>query len=432
MKNDYIARYSLNSGDYENLSLYEQRRYLIFAFFATIAVFVTLVRLFYINFLSGFDYDPIVKFINTIPFALCIYGTLVMNAKNYKKILMGSYLIMPIVISVAHYYTADEGLEYFILLYIIFTFFLFDKPIEVLIAFIYNSIHFLSISGRDFFYLSQKMNVLPYDSTLVIFNIVSGTVLMFLSFYIVKMQLWKYEKVLTDRTKEMEDLNELKDKVFSTIAHDLRSPMAANLTLLKGLENYDGATLKDYKSYIPAIRSSIEDTTELVFDLLTWAKNELQKNEPLLEKIYLKELVAETIKELQKKASEKNILLSGDLDENKFVIADKGALKIVLRNLVSNAIKFTASGGFVHVKSEINNGFLDIKIVDNGIGISADKLKLLFKDNFYTSRGTNNESGTGLGLIICDSLVKKSKGSIKIESEVNHGTMVIVSLPSLN
>lgn len=407
MKNDYIVRYSLNTGNYENLSLYEQRRYLIFSFFATVAILISFVRLTYVNFISGVAYDPVVKFINTIPFALCVLATLLMNSENYKKILTCAYLVMPIVISVTHYYTADEGVEYSILLFIIFTFFLFDRMIEVAIAFIYNSIHYISISGRDYFYLSQKMKVLPYDSSLVMFNITTGVILLFLSFYIVKMQLWKYEKVLTGRTREMEELNKMKDNVFSTVAHDLRSPMAANLSLLKGLENYKGATIKEYKGYISEIRASVEDTNDLVFDLLLWAKNELQKNEPVFEPVPVKDLAEQTIQELKKKADEKKITLLVNDKENKFVMADKNALKIVLRNLISNAIKFTPSGGCVKVRTNLNGENLDIIIEDNGIGISKEKLDLLFKDNFYSSKGTNNESGTGLGLIICNSLVKK-------------------------
>jgi len=103
-----------------------------------------------------------------------------------------------------------------------------------------------------------------------------------------------------------------------------------------------------------------------------------------------------------------------------------------ISNLIDNAIKYSIDKPEIVISTRQNRKGIIISVEDNGIGISPEKLKLLFKDNFYTSRGTNNESGTGLGLIICDSLVKKSKGYIKIESEENHGTMVVVSLPSLN
>ncbi len=432
MNYEKLLRYSLISSEYENLSIYEQRRYLTFSIFLSIALLLTFFRTVYINFLSPVDYEPIVKFINTIPFAFFVAASFFMNAKNYKTILTVCYLTIPFALSIAHYYTADKGLEYIVLLFIIFSFLFFDTKIELFISFIYNSIHFISISERSFFYLSQKMKVLPYDGPLFMYNIFTGSLLIFASFYVVKMQVWKYEKIITDRTKDVEEQNTLKDKVFSTIAHDLRSPIAGSLTLLKALENNTEVSLKDYKSYIPDIRASVEETDEIIFDLLTWAKNELQKSEPILEPVSIKQIAEETIKELSKKAQEKKINLISVVDEKTIAIADKNAMKIVLRNLISNAIKFTASGGTIHIQTKTNGITIDLMVEDNGVGIAPEKIKLLFKDNFYTSKGTNNESGTGLGLIICDSLVKKSKGLISVLSTMNVGTTFKVSLQSMN
>ncbi|MFT3844727.1 MAG: HAMP domain-containing sensor histidine kinase [Lacibacter sp.] len=431
MKTDYITRYSLHPGDYETLNSYEQRRYITFTFFSTIAIFVSFIRLVYVNFFSPVHYDSVVKFINTIPFALSILLSLIVNARNYKKVLIIMYFIIPVVLSVTHYYTGDEGVENFILLFIILAFFFFDKPVELLVAFFYNSIHYLIISHRDYFYLSGKVLLPPYDATLAIYNNVTSMLLIFLSFYISKMQLWKYEKTVTNRTIELENLNTFKDKIFSTIAHDLKSPMAANLTLLKGLENNKYLSNDQYKENIGDIRRSVENTNELVFDMLTWAKNELQKTEPVMEKLSLKDIVCEIKRELNYKAEEKNIQLTCSTDENATIVGDKNTVKIILRNLVSNAIKFTASGGNVNITSHHSLKKYSIIVEDNGIGIHPEKINSLFNGSLYTTKGTNNETGTGLGLVICNSLAKKFNGSLEIDSEINNGTRVKLSLPVL-
>jgi two-component system, sensor histidine kinase and response regulator len=429
MKADFIRKFSLHPGDYENLDSYEQRRYLTFFFFITLSVIIMFLRMFLITFLTKLDYDAEVLLINSLPFVICLIVSFITNAGNYRKMLIASFLLIPAVLSICHYYTADESIEFFILSYIVLAFFFFNKPVELIAAFLYNTIHFISLISRDYFYLSSKMKIIPYDGLLDVYNVVAGMLFTYLAFYIVKVQSWRYENILAERAREMEQLNYTKDKIFSTIAHDLKSPMAANLTLLKQLEKNTDIPLEEYRCYISEIRASVDETNNLVFDMLTWAKNEMQKTEPVITKVYVQELAAEIIKEVYKKAEEKRIELVCNINDDQFVYADRQSLKIVLRNLLTNALKFTASGGHVRLETVWNKDKFEIIVADNGIGMCVEKLKHITTGNMITTNGTNKETGTGLGLLICHSLIKKSNAVLKIYSQENVGTSVKLCFP---
>ena len=429
MKTDFIRNYSLHSGDYESLNSYEQRRYLTFAFFVTLSVIIAFCRLVITTFVSPIEYDIQVLFLNTLPLLASIVTSLVMTARNYYKVLVAFILIMPVILSVCNYYTADKNVEVFILTYIVLSFFFFDKVQELIASFLYNTIHLISIVNRDYFYLSGKMKVIPYDGALSVFNILSGMALLFFAFYIVKVQVWKYERVLIKRTLEMEELNHMKDKIFSTVAHDLKSPMAANLTLLKSLEKTTSVSPEDIRSYLAEIRTSVEETNNLVFDMLTWAKNEMQRTEPVITKIYIHELAREVMNEVKTKAKEKEIQLVCHIQDDEYMYADRPSLKIILRNLVTNALKFTASGGHVRLETVWKDGRFEIVVGDSGVGMSETKIKDLFSGNLFTTPGTNKEPGTGLGLLICNSLIGKSKGALHINSRENVGTEVKLCFP---
>ncbi|HET9571813.1 MAG TPA: hybrid sensor histidine kinase/response regulator [Bacteroidales bacterium] len=239
------------------------------------------------------------------------------------------------------------------------------------------------------------------------------------------------EILVKERTAELANANATKDKFFSIIAHDLKNSF-------NGLLGYSNILLSDFDSFvdmdkikmISAIKQVSENTYKLLQNLLDWARVQTGVISFNPEKIQLNALIQDEFYMQRKLAEQKNILLDNDMEKDIFISADNNMVSTVVRNLLSNAVKFTKSGGKVVLSLKKVGETAEISIKDTGIGISKENLAKLFKvnENFKTF-GTNNEEGTGLGLILCKEFILKNRGDIKVNSEVGIGTEILVRLP---
>lgn len=236
-------------------------------------------------------------------------------------------------------------------------------------------------------------------------------------------------KTLEIQKEELGRLNNVKDRFFSIISHDLRN----NLTTMKLY--FDLMANKKYKpenteELTKQIASSVENNIDLLENLLVWAAAQI-KGLPLnFELLDVADLVDENIALAASLAHQKNINLVNLCNANDMVFADRNTINLVLRNLIVNAIKFTNDGGEVSVASLYENGITKVSVIDNGIGIDKDKLAKLFTQHENPStQGTANEKGTGLGLLLCYDFIKQNKGTIYAESEKGQGTMFTFELP---
>jgi len=237
---------------------------------------------------------------------------------------------------------------------------------------------------------------------------------------------------LENNNKQLQELNATKDKFFSIIAHDLRGP-ANNLVgfadlLERNYLKYD----KDKLSHIINLMSSAAKSTfKLLENLLIWSRSQRNSISYKPEKFLCKELVKEVIEEMQHLAFAKQINLITDKNPGHFVSADKDMFKTVYRNLISNAIKFTHEGGEISIGcGKVTDKFVEFFISDNGIGIPKENLDKIFKiDKNITTVGTNDEKGTGLGLILCKDFIEKHGGKIWVKSEENKGTSFWFTFP---
>ena len=244
----------------------------------------------------------------------------------------------------------------------------------------------------------------------------------------------KNKKIVNDELNQLNlqlsEVNKTKDKFLSIIAHDLRGPYQTTLGLSQFIsDDFEALGKDDLKGSIKNLNSSLKNQYNLLNDLLHWA--ELQGGSFTLEteKIKLIESVSNVNSLLQLAAQKKNIKLFNNVNDDIFVSADKNMLHLVLRNLISNSIKFTTKDGYVKVTSEIKNGDIHICVEDTGIGIPKDEYNKLFKlDSHYSKKGTSNEEGSGLGLILCKEIVEKHGGKIWVESEINKGTKFFFTL----
>jgi signal transduction histidine kinase len=243
--------------------------------------------------------------------------------------------------------------------------------------------------------------------------------------------VWKFENSIRQKKEELKRLNAVKDKVFSVISHDLRSPIGSMILLLREISDAS-ITVDEFNEYLPDLLANMEQTSDLLDNLLAWARSQIRESALVANEISLNRLTDQTIRFLERMADAKNIRLINEVPVDCSAYADENSINIVLRNLIMNAIKFTGSGGTVRVKSHVTGPYVKVMVEDNGIGIPVNKQELLFGESYYTSPGTNKEAGSGLGLLICKDLIQKNGGSLQFTSEPGNGTTFSFSLPSQN
>ncbi|MCD4792356.1 MAG: tetratricopeptide repeat-containing sensor histidine kinase [Bacteroidales bacterium] len=236
--------------------------------------------------------------------------------------------------------------------------------------------------------------------------------------------------------EKLKELNAMKDKFFTIIAHDLKSPFNAIVNfsklLLKNYHKYDSGK---HKKIIKYIHKSGESTYKLLENLLLWSRSQIGNINfsPKEENLY--QISIETIELLSHSANSKSITLNNEIPKDIFVKTDKKLYVTILRNLTTNAVKFTPKGRNISIKAtttnENNQSYTEISVVDEGIGISKEKIKKLFNisENIST-KGTEDEDGTGIGLMLCKEFVEMHGGQIKIKSKVNFGTTMSFTLPT--
>lgn len=236
---------------------------------------------------------------------------------------------------------------------------------------------------------------------------------------------------LKHATEELIKSNAMKDKLFSIIAHDLRGPVGNLSSVLEILiENFDNFEKKTMIETLNELKVSTSRAYELLQNLLKWARSQNQTIEFIPSALILKPLINKNIELLHSTASQKSIQFLNEVQDDITVFADENMLQTILRNLFSNAIKFSHKNSEVKVYTLISGSFAEIHVCDYGVGISDENLKKLFVSHAYFSTyGTNNEKGTGIGLNICKDFVERNGGKISVESKINAGTNFCFTLP---
>ncbi len=238
-------------------------------------------------------------------------------------------------------------------------------------------------------------------------------------------------KRLHESQEELEKLNSSKDRLFSIIAHDLRSPFTSLMGLSQFLiEDIEDLTRKEIKEFSAKINESSKNIFTLLENLLQWSRIQTGRIEFEPEEFSLSETINRTINLLKGNAHSKDIIIENKVDPSLLVLADVYMISSVLQNLLSNAIKFSNYAGKIELSAEEKENMIAVSVKDNGIGMSESECGKIFKhDVIHTTKGTNNEPGTGLGLILCKDLIEKNGGKIKVKSEKEAGTTFTFTLP---
>ena len=237
-----------------------------------------------------------------------------------------------------------------------------------------------------------------------------------------------YLYVTIRKNHQLTELHKLKDKLFSVIAHDLRGPVGSLLSLLK-IRNVYNLDSETHKKLFETISNRVTDMYDLLDNLLRWAKSQMQGVS--ISPIYFdaQTEILEVLQTMQDYAAHKLLLINNNTFSQQ-IFADKDMFAVVFRNLITNAIKFTPENGEITVGTELASNMLIISVQDTGTGMSKNIQEKLFNITKTESKpGTNNEMGTGLGLVLCADFVKSNKGNIWFDSEIGRGSTFYFSMP---
>ncbi len=242
------------------------------------------------------------------------------------------------------------------------------------------------------------------------------------------------EQEIITKNEELQKLNAEKDKFFSIIAHDLKSPFNSIIgfsdILAKEVKNKNYANIELYSGII---KSSSGRVVDLLVNLMEWSQSQTGRMVFNPEYFEMDMAINEIVLLFTNIAMQKSISITYETDSKILVYADKAMINTILRNLVSNAIKFTKPGGNVTILSEVNQNKVKISVKDTGVGMSKSAIENLFRiDTNYSTNGTINETGTGLGLILCNELINKHNGEIIVESEPGKGSVFCFSIPCMH
>lgn len=245
------------------------------------------------------------------------------------------------------------------------------------------------------------------------------------------LELKASKDIIEQQNRELRELNTSKDKFLSILAHDLKNPIAGIITVSQLiLKMYDSLEDNERLTYMQEIYTSTKRVLNILEDLLQWSSSQSGRIEYNPEEIQLNRVTYEVVASLERSADEKNITISNDVDDSITAFADRNMISTVIRNLLSNAVKFTARGGCVTLLAEKGLTHVHYRVSDNGVGISTENMDKLFKiDEGLSTQGTNNEKGTGLGLILCKEFIEKNRGTITLESIPGKGTTFSFTMP---
>lgn len=240
-------------------------------------------------------------------------------------------------------------------------------------------------------------------------------------------QIQKQNDAILSQSKNLEEINVVKDKLFSIVSHDLKdsvSSIKAFIDLLK-----EGSlSSEEFNELIPELSENADNASLLLYNLLNWSKSQMESLEPKPEYFNIQEVFKEKIKLVDHKVEKKKIVLVDETIADT-IYADRSMVEIIVQNLLTNSVKFCNAGDMISISNQVINGRCQFYIKDTGVGISKENQEKLFKDSSFTTIGTTNEKGTGLGLNICKDLVELNHGRIWVESSLNMGSKFYVELP---
>ncbi|MFD2587140.1 ATP-binding protein [Croceitalea marina] len=235
--------------------------------------------------------------------------------------------------------------------------------------------------------------------------------------------------LIQKREIELNEINKTKNKLFSIIGHDLRGPIGALQELLRMFSNGD-IKKEELNSFIPKLKSDVDNVFFTLNNLLSWGQSQMNGSLTKPKNFSITNLVDRNIKLLSEMAENKSIKIINHIKDAPNAWADQNQIDIVIRNLISNSLKFTPENGLITISTVDDGNHWKVQVKDTGVGMTLDMQEKILSDySNVTTYGTNNEKGTGLGLSLCREMVEKNNGKIWVDSKVNKGSIFYFTLP---
>ncbi len=372
---------------------------------------------------------------------------------RHEAALISYFILYPIATSIVYLSGMNLGMELCFILYGILSVFFIQELSQMLFSIALSMISYfmLAVVWKNYHYQLETANVMFY-----LFNQLLAIIFIYCGLYLIKkentgyqfsilasnralhkknLEIEKQKKEIADIAEllqkqkgELTELNALKNKLFSVIAHDLKSPIYALHNLFRNMQQYD-LPAEDIKSMLPDVVNDLNFTTGLMENLLQWARSQMQSDAVNRQLIDISKISGEIIQLLRLQAEAKQIHIESKINTPVYAMADKDMINLVLRNLLSNAIKFTPQGGTISIDMNEMASFIEVSVEDNGIGITSETLQKINRNDYYTAKGTANESGTGLGLMLCKEFLLRNGGQMSIESQPGNGSVFSFTLP---
>jgi two-component system sensor histidine kinase/response regulator len=436
----------------EGMDEYEKRKLGVFNllnFFQLLSGTIVIVA----GIIYNTHFSALSWFIASLP---CIVNiiVLILNANyRYHLALLGYFVLCPVLTCAIYLSRMDLGLDLFLILYgILSVFFFLDIGYMLFsVALSMMSYFVLFTIRKNSTYQPESVHEVVYITTQIL-----AITYIIVALYLLKKENSEYQlsilnkndelsekndkiaeqkdviaekvQILEKQAKGLRESNSVKNKLFSIISHDLKAPIFAIRNILQTAREQK-YTAKKVKDMVPAIMSDLTYTTSLIENLLQWAKCQMQENTVRPQKLDLVKLINETVHLLHLQAEAKRITLEQKMELPVFAFADRDMIWLVIRNLLSNAIKFTPENGHIIIGAYESSSCVEVYVQDSGQGIAREDLVKINKSIFYTTKGTQDENGTGLGLMLCKEFLAKNEGNMMIESEVGKGSTFSFTLP---
>lgn len=379
---------------------------------------------------------------------------LIMNKlRKHEAALLAYFILYPFATCVVYLYGMNLGMNLsFIFFGILSVFFLKDIGYMMFsICFSMVSYFLLSVILKHYQYPLESIN-----KGLYFFNQALTIVFIFFGLYLIKKEnavyhshvldknralqqkniqiqeqadeIKKSAALLRNQTEELTELNTLKSKLFSIISHDLKAPMYALRNLFVNVQQ-EAMSPEELKTVMPDVVNDLNFTVGLMDNLLQWARTQMQSDVAYPQKVDIGRSITEVIQLLRLQSEAKKITIGNSVGKGIYGYMDQDMMNLVIRNLLSNAIKFTPENGNISIGIREKQLFFEVYVKDNGTGISSEALLKINNKDFYTTKGTASESGTGLGLMLCKEYLARNGGRLHIESKVGEGSVFSFSLP---
>lgn len=444
--------YIWNIGYRPALGSYEKRKLGLFnvvnVFGLLAGVVIPAIGLF-----SNGHFPPAVWVAGCSPAIISLAVLILTRHERYELARVIYFTLYPLMTLLTYEQHIDAGIEFFFVLYGVLSVFFLKNIFNIVAAFVLSmTCYFLVVAvWKDYQYRLEGHSFYLY-----LFNHLLAIFFIFYGLVMIKNENTRYENqtrdknwqlrrsnlkvlrqkaditgkaaLLEQQTQQLTELNTLKNKLFSIIAHDLKSPLYALRNLFKNVQLYD-LPGEDIKLLVPEVVNELTYTTGLMENLLQWAKSQMQAESVKPQLLDIARITGEVLQLLRLQAEAKRIYINSKIEQPVYVYADLDMINLVFRNLLSNAIKFTPEEGSILIEAREMRSHIEVLVQDTGTGISQEGLKRLMEANYYTTRGTEGEAGTGLGLMLCKEFLSRNGGEMRIESEPGKGSTFAFTLP---